>query len=69
MIKTFRGGSRGLEVYRNRSHHHQEEDEMARADMLAFLLYGWKKNGLNDDQDSPNLIILVNTSGSSLLTV
>jgi len=28
----------------DRSHHHQEEDEMAKAGMLAFLLSGWQEN-------------------------
>src|SRR5205823_4237355 len=26
-------------------HHHQEEDEMAKACVLAFLLSGWQENG------------------------
>jgi len=41
---NFQGGIRPG-VYQNRSHHHQEEDEMARACMLAFLLSGWQENG------------------------
>ena len=38
-------GKDALRFYQNRSHHCQEEDEMARADMLAFLLSGWQENG------------------------
>src|SRR5437773_962522 len=39
------GRVRGPEVYQDRSHHHQEEDEMARACVLAFLLSGcWQEN-------------------------
>src|SRR5437763_16676913 len=32
------GGARCPEVYQNQPHHHQEEDEMARAGMLAIWL-------------------------------
>ena len=46
-IKNFRGGAQGPEVCWNRPHHCQEEDEMmARAGVLAFLLSGWQENGL-----------------------
>jgi len=34
-----------FEVYQDRSHHHQEEDEMAKTGMLVFLLSGWQENG------------------------
>ena len=34
-----------LRFYQNQSHNHQEEKEMAKADVLAFLLSGWQENG------------------------
>ena len=53
------GGGRGSGVCWNWSHHHQEEDEMARAGVLAFLLSGWQERkrekssqGLEDIQNS-----------------
>jgi len=40
MIQMMRlklsGGARCPEVYQDRSHHHQEEEEMAKAFVLAF---------------------------------
>ena|SRR5947208_651092 len=39
-LKLSGRGEHGSEVYQNQSHHHQEEDKMARADVLAFLLSG-----------------------------
>ena len=35
-VKTFREGTHDPEVCWNRSHHHQEEDEMAKAGILAY---------------------------------
>jgi len=39
-FKLSGGGMQGSEVYQDRSHRHQEEEEMAKAGVLAFLLSG-----------------------------
>src|SRR5436309_14709314 len=38
----FPGRAHSPEIYQDRLHHHQEEDEMAKACMLTFLLSGWQ---------------------------
>ena len=46
MVMRFKlpGRARSPEIYQDRLHHHQEEDEMAKACMLTFLLSGWQEN-------------------------
>ena len=38
----FPGRAHSPEIYQDQLHHHQEEDEMAKACMLTFLLSGWQ---------------------------
>ena len=45
MWSKLSGGGRDSQVYWNRSHHCQEEDEMAKAGVLAFLLAIWLEKG------------------------
>src|SRR6266480_6779500 len=44
MVMRFKlpGRANSHEIYEDRLHHHQEEDEMAKACMLTFLLSGWQ---------------------------